>query len=147
MKTLQLLIVCCFVTLFSFANVSNSEKEALISLYNATQGDQWNNSWDLNSAIDTWYGITIVDEKVVEINLSFNNLQGTLPNDIGNLVYLQKMNLGFNKLSGTLPASIGNLKALASLELFMNKFEGDIPKEVGNLNQLEILKLYSNGFT
>ena len=79
MKTLKLIIACCFVTLFSFANVSNSEKDALISLYNATQGDQWINTWDTATTVDTWYGVTVEEGKVVEINLSFNNLQGALP--------------------------------------------------------------------
>ena len=47
MKAIKLTLVCMFLTVFAFANVSTSEKDALISLYNSTQGNQWNTSWNL----------------------------------------------------------------------------------------------------
>ena len=58
----------------SFASVSNSEKEALIALYNSTNGSEWNTTWDLDKSIDTWHGVVILDSKVVSLNLSFNNI-------------------------------------------------------------------------
>ena len=103
MKTLKLTITCLFVTLFTFADVSITEKDALVAIYNSTQGSEWNNTWDLNTSIDTWHGVVVKDNKVVELNLQFNNLQGKLPNSIGNLVHLKKLNLGFNNLDGTFP--------------------------------------------
>ena len=123
MKTFKLTIACLFVTLFTFADVSISEKDALVAIYNSTQGNQWNNTWDINTSIENWYGVVVKDNKVVELNLQFNNLNGKLPSNIGDLAHLKKMNLGFNKLQGTLPASIGDISSLTSLELFMNKFE------------------------
>ena len=70
--------MCFFVTAYSFANISTNEKEALIALYNATNGSEWNSSWNLETSIETWYGVTVEDNKVVEISLQFNNLQGTV---------------------------------------------------------------------
>ena len=90
MKTLKLLAICFFVTAYSFANISSTEKDALIALYNATKGTEWNATWDLNAPIDTWYGIKIEDNKIIEISLPFNNLQGELPEEIGNLMHLKK---------------------------------------------------------
>ena len=92
MKTIKLTLVCILSTLFAFANVSYSEKEALISIYNSTQGNHWNNTWDLESPIESWYGVTVEDGKVIELNLFMNNLQGNLPESIGQLVYLKKIN-------------------------------------------------------
>jgi len=85
MKTLKLLLICLLVSAYSFANVSSSDKAVLIALYNATNGTEWNSSWDLNAAVDTWHGVKLENERVVEINLQFNNLNGELPQEIGSL--------------------------------------------------------------
>ena len=91
MKAIKLTLVCMFLTVFAFANVSTSEKDALISLYNSTQGNQWNTSWNLDSPIESWYGVTVEEGKVVELNLFMNNLEGQLPETIGQLVNLRKL--------------------------------------------------------
>ena len=140
MKILKLILVCFFVTAYAFADISPKEKEALVTLYNSTQGDRWNISWDINESVSTWHGVTIENNKVVEINLEFNNLEGELPNNIGDLVHLKEINLGFNKLNGILPVNLQSLTELRSLELFMNSLEGHIPSELGNLKKLESLK-------
>ena len=129
MKTLKLLLICFLVTAYSYADVSSTDKDALIALYNSTNGADWNSSWDLNASIDKWYGVKLENDKVVEINLQFNNLNGELPQEVGNLSNLKVLNLGFNKLKGNLPASLKNLKELTTLDLFMNGFEGNIPSE------------------
>ena len=147
MKIFKLILVCFFVTTYAFADIYPKEKRALETLYNTTRGDQWNVSWDMNDPVSKWHGVTLENNKVVEINLEFNNLEGQLPKEIGELVYLKRINLGFNKLEGALPTSLENLTELRSLELFMNHFEGHIPSELGNLKKLESLKLYSNKLT
>ena len=110
MKHLKLTIVFFLTAMLSFAEVSNSEKEALVALYNSTNGASWNTTWDLEAPINTWHGVTVQDSKVVGLNLSFNNLKGQLPTEIGNLIHLKSINLGFNKINGTLPESISKLK-------------------------------------
>jgi len=138
MKTYTLVLLCFLVTSFSFSEVSEKEKDALLAFYKATNGEKWNHTWNLDEPLENWYGVTVENDQVVELNLHFNNLQGTLPNEIGNLVNLRKLNLGFNQLEGILPLSLGNLTALVSLELFMNKFEGNLPSEICNLNNLQV---------
>jgi len=147
MKNLNLTLIFLFASLLSFATISNTEKEALVALHTSTNGEQWTKKWDLTADVNSWYGVTIENDKIVELNLAFNNLNGTLPNELGNLVSLRKINLGFNKLSGELPNSLSNLKALTSIELFMNKLEGNIPLFLGELKNLEVLALYSNSFS
>ncbi|MCB0389601.1 MAG: Two component regulator three Y domain protein, partial [Winogradskyella sp.] len=71
MKTYTLIILCFFITTFSFSEVAQSEKEALLALYNSTNGEKWNHTWNLNEPIENWYGVTVQDNKVVEINLHF----------------------------------------------------------------------------
>ena len=144
MKTYKITFILLFVSALAFCNVSNKEKEALISLYNATQGQNWMSSWNLESPVSTWDGVTVEDNKVIALDLSFNNLQGQLPEQIGDLIYLKELVLFRNKLEGSIPASIGNLNELKVLNLAFNKLEGTLPDSIGNLTSLVTLEAFMN---
>eukprot|EP00986_Skeletonema_menzelii_P011701 scaffold6116_cov145-Skeletonema_menzelii.AAC.1 len=65
-----------------------SQLYALSVLYNATNGDSWdNNSGWLDSSSQSecdWYGVTCDDENIVtSVELGFNNLSGSIPTEIG----------------------------------------------------------------
>lgn len=144
MKTIKLTLLFCLVSVLSFASVTVKEKEALISLYNATQGNNWTTTWDLTSPISTWSGVTLKDDKVVALDLSFNNLTGTLPNELGDLVNLESLNLFRNNISGNIPSSIGKLNNLKHLNISFNSLEGELPNSIGNLSSLVSLELFMN---
>src|SRR6476620_326745 len=124
MKRITTLILFFVATASTMANVSASEKEALVKLYKATNGSQWTNKWDLNAPVASWYGIKLQNDKVISIDLSNNNLTGTLPAEITTLTYLQQLNLFKNAISGNIPTTIGNLKQLKTLNLSFNKLSG-----------------------
>ena len=90
MKTITTLFLSFVATASMMANISNSEKEALVKLYKATNGSQWTNKWDLKASETTWFGVKIQNDHVIALNLSNNHLVGQLPAEIGNLVYLQQ---------------------------------------------------------
>jgi Leucine rich repeat len=73
-----------------------------------------------------------------------NNVEGTLPDELGALSALQVLELRYNGISGTIPSSIGQLSKLASLDLRQNKLTGDIPEAVFTLPYLEKLFLFLN---
>lgn len=144
MKTLTLLIVCILTCTATFAQISESEKQALVDLYTNTNGNSWNTSWDLEAPVNTWHGVTIANNKVVGIDLGFNNLKGSIPSSIGNLTNLQSLKLFFNQIEGTIPSEIGNLKNLKVLDLNSNNLVGQIPSSIGNLSQLNEFLVSSN---
>uniref|UniRef100_A0A6B2KWV9 PARP catalytic domain-containing protein n=1 Tax=Arcella intermedia TaxID=1963864 RepID=A0A6B2KWV9_9EUKA len=76
-----------------------------------------------------------------------NNLVGTIPDSIGNLLYMDELTMPGNKLSGTLPSSIGALKNLWFLYLALNELSGTIPEGVGSLTYLTYLDLSANQFS
>ncbi len=125
-----------------------SEMEALMALYHSTNGDNWthNTNWgDFYPNYCYWYGITCDnDSHVVKLELSNNNLTGTIPSDIGNLTELWHLDLGVNNLTGEIPNSIGNLKKLKFLYLWGNKLTGSIPNSIGNLTKLLSLGISFN---
>lgn len=146
MKTLTALFACCFA-LISTAQISTIEKQALIDFFNSTNGSEWFTPWDFEKPESTWHGVSIKDDKVVAIELGFNNLQGEIPATIGDLENLESLKLFFNQIGGTLPEEIGNLKNLKVLDLNSNKISGTIPVSIENLVNLEYLLLSSNNLT
>jgi len=86
----------------------------------------------------TWYGVE-TDEgntAVTEINMSSNNLTGSIPKELGSLTNLKYLDLDNNKLSGSIPKELGSLENLMELEVSGNSLVGTIPPELGNLTKL-----------
>ncbi|XP_058181798.1 probable LRR receptor-like serine/threonine-protein kinase At3g47570 isoform X2 [Rhododendron vialii] len=74
-----------------------------------------------------------------------NGFGGVLPTTIANLSsQLNKLSGGVNQLVGTIPAEISNLVNLAALLLDNNHFKGVIPFEIGKLRNLQQLDLLRN---
>lgn len=115
------------------------------SLYEATDGPNWTNTWDLKEPINTWYGVSTNENGCVSaVNLSSNNLIGLVPFEIRNLYNIDSLVLSDNQLKGTIPSSIGNLKNLVSLQLNHNQLSGTIPDDIGLLKSLQFLDLHHN---
>ncbi len=131
--------------------VPQSEYEALMALYNATTGSGWYNKWDITSnnlSEGNWYGISTENGHITSINLSSNNLRGSIPSQIKDLVYLKELILSNNSnLAGNIPASISELINLETLSLHACQLSGEIPAALGNLNKLQILSLDNNKLT
>eukprot|EP00268_Persea_americana_P024912 TRINITY_DN24288_c2_g1_i1.p1 TRINITY_DN24288_c2_g1~~TRINITY_DN24288_c2_g1_i1.p1 ORF type:complete len:291 (-),score=32.56 TRINITY_DN24288_c2_g1_i1:112-927(-) len=70
------------------------------------------------------------------IDISSNNLTGSIPFTIGDLKELHALNLSNNLLTGPLPTSFGNLNNLESLDLSHNKLNGTIPPEFVRMTSL-----------
>lgn len=130
---------------------ANMDREALVALYNATDGDNWraNANWLTSAPLDDWYGVkTDSDGRVVEVSLWLNKLEGELPPELGNLARLERLILTLNYLSGDIPPELGKLSSLRELIILGNTLTGEIPVELGGLLNLEKLYLsVGNQFT
>ncbi|KAK9116804.1 hypothetical protein Sjap_015751 [Stephania japonica] len=82
--------------------------------------------------------------KLEYLDLSSNQLVGSLPQSIGQLKSLVSIHLSTNKLTGPIPTTIGDMSSLSSLSLRENQINGSIPEELWKLTQLEELDLSSN---
>jgi len=88
-----------------------------------------------------------LSDSLVHLNLRSNQLTGSLPGSISNLVSLSRLNIDNNKLSGSLPSELGQLGNLTQLSAAGNRFSGAIPAGFGGLQQLQWLLLDSNRLT
>lgn len=119
--------------------ISQLQKDALIAIYNATNGASWtkNTNWLSDEPVSEWHGVTVTGNKITKLNFYNNNLTGTLPSEIGNLTGLEYLSFFIgNNLNGTLPPEVGNLTALRLLSFEFNNFTGEIPASYANLTQL-----------
>ncbi|WP_052323402.1 leucine-rich repeat domain-containing protein [Flexithrix dorotheae] len=128
---------------------TDNDKASLKALYTALDGDNWTNNtnWNSNLPLDEWFGITTNAEGcVIKIELEENNLNGTLPIEIGDFKQLEELNLGKNNISGEIPTQISGLASLKILWLNENNLTGQIPAELFNLTNLTNLYLFRNNF-
>ena len=122
-------------------------RDALVALYNATNGPGWKNSenWLSEAPIDEWYGVlTDCDGYLTHLILDWNQLTGPIPPELGNLSELGFLSLESNQLTGPIPPELGNLSELGFLSLESNQLTGPIPSELGNLSDLTYLSLGDN---
>lgn len=138
-----------------------TQRYALAVLYFSTGGAQWEDS--LNFLTEEheceWQsphhengelrGVTecgaLWGDGITTLALWWNNMTGTLPDEIGALTWLRSLTLGINNLHGTIPASLSSMNLF---HLFMNNnnFEGTVPSELAALTDLETASLFSNPF-
>jgi len=102
-----------------------AERQALIDLYNSTDGENWRNNTNWLGELGTectWYGVNCNSEKkyVININLPFNQLRGSIPPSFGSLSNLTHLVLKSNQLTGTIPPELNNLSNLVVLALQYN---------------------------
>ncbi len=126
--------------------ISSDECEALVALYNSTDGDKWtnNSNWLLTNTPCSWYGVTCEESHVTSIDLVWNELNGSMPAALADLTNLQELILSTNQLSGNIPVQLGNLADLETINLGYCQLSGNIPDQLGNLSNLQSLLLMNN---
>jgi len=146
--SISLFFLIFLISIYLHPAISLSERNALIDLYNSTDGDNWidNTNWrnpgDPTQFNDpgtenTWFGVTVNGDNthVIELELHNNGLLGTIPMQLNNLTYLTILDLRYNQLSGTIP-SLSTLNQLEWLRLGSNNLTGDIPTWLNSLTTL-----------
>ncbi|KAI0524047.1 hypothetical protein KFK09_003411 [Dendrobium nobile] len=81
---------------------------------------------------------------MIFLDLSYNDLTGEIPRELGSMYYLMVLNLGHNMLSGPIPDELGSLRYAAVFDLSHNSLEGSIPASLGHLTMLSEIDLSNN---
>ncbi len=150
---------------------SPADKEALVAIFEATDGPTWDASglWASGRPVRDWPGVTVNGDGRVT-GLALQGLGGKLPPELGNLDKLESLSLSGtlneeipsslaslanlsslsisgSRLCGAIPAELGSLNNLTALDLSNNQLSGAIPPELGSLDKLTALDLSSNRLT
>ncbi len=144
------------------------DSSELVKLYNATGGPSWTNhsNWLIpDKPISSWYGIKTNNLGCVEkIELSNNNLQGSLPlidlNTLDTAIFennqltgkipevkipfIKNLNLSQNNISGPFPKELTNWDNIQNLNVSQNQISGGVPPDLGDLCELRALRINNN---
>jgi Leucine-rich repeat (LRR) protein len=138
----------CFLSLLS--GVKSDELQILMKLKSALQSSTTNvfSSWESSNPMCRFAGITCNSEGwVTEIDLSSQNLNGTLPLDsICQLQSLERLSFGNNLLHGPITHDLNKCVKLHYLDLGNNFFTGPVP-DISTLSELQYLHLNNSEFS
>ena len=125
-----------------------SDRNALIALYNATGGQNWRNNanWLSEEPLGDWEGVTTDDRgRVIQLHLVEQQLNGSLPFEMGDLTELKWLSIARNpNLTGAIPPEMAGLTKLEVLYLWENDLTGPVPTWLGDLIELQQLSLGHN---
>uniref|UniRef100_A0ACD5UUY4 Uncharacterized protein n=1 Tax=Avena sativa TaxID=4498 RepID=A0ACD5UUY4_AVESA len=117
------------------ANLTSLEN---VDLY----GNKFSSSLGANNLF--WYLPSLV-----QLDMGMSGLQGSIPDQVGNMTSIKRMYLSDNNLTGTIPATFKNLRNLEELEIYINNINGPVATLLGRLHgkTLDQLKLFENYLT
>lgn len=148
MKNVIMVLLVTTVGVLGYLLYSNSEdpspsapasSESKEVATESTGGDEINLA---NKNLDKVPVDILDDRSVTKLDVSGNNLTGSLPAEIRKLTNLEVLNASSNKMSG-IPAEVGQLSKLKTANFSNNNLSG-LPMELGNLRNLETLDLRGN---
>ena len=79
------------------------------------------------------------------LDLSGNQLGGSIPASFGNMTALTLLHLTENSLTGSIPSSIGAMTALVDVDISSTSVDGVIPTTLTQLTALTFLSLGNCG--
>ncbi|CAI5468674.1 unnamed protein product, partial [Closterium sp. Yama58-4] len=129
------------------AVLPESEWLALEALATAWRGYDGEGTWSKDARCANMRHITCdAQNHVVKLDVANTRTSGSMPELIGNLVYLTALNVGSNRFSGSLPTTFGRLTNLVTLVMGSNKFDGPLPDSISSLPKPELLSIGVNAF-
>jgi Leucine-rich repeat (LRR) protein len=152
-----LLIGSVLFAWFSFSGNPAATEETSTTTPRSTQEDELEEQLregeeTADPALDlSLQNLTAVDDEVFSrteltlLDLSNNNLSGSLQGEIRFLQNLKTLDLSDNNWTGV-PAEIGQLEKLEVLDLSNNPITG-LPHELGSLQNLQLLDLRSTNYS
>ena len=155
MKKCLLGLLCLFISIQLFGQTLESDRLALVAIYNATStginemygGPNFNDitGWNVPGALGDspcgWTGVTCEGGRVTRLDLSMFQVHGPLAPEVGNLGELKYLNIEqggaeLSPMTGEIPPSLGNLQKLEYFEMRGNVFSGTNMQVIGSLTKL-----------
>ncbi|PHT99693.1 hypothetical protein BC332_29481 [Capsicum chinense] len=108
------------------------------------------NAWvraEFTTKYNTYSYKGLMADYMCGIDLSYNELSGEIPKELGNLTEIHALNLSHNHLTGAIPSEFSNLQNIESLDLSYNNLTGSIPTQLLKLTTLAVFTVSNNNLT
>jgi Leucine-rich repeat (LRR) protein len=146
MKNIIIVILILIIISLGIYYVIKNDTNDITSTTTTQPTDIINTKLDLSNKELTEVPIYVFDEvQLTELDLSYNQLQGSIQSQINNLTKLERLDLSNNKMTGV-PAEVGQLTNLKFLNLSNNLLTG-LPYELGDLQNLEYFNISGNNYS
>eukprot|EP01047_Picozoa_sp_COSAG01_P006656 COSAG01_NODE_244_length_20489_cov_21.366748_5_plen_1217_part_00 len=118
------------------AGLLSQDCDAWQALFNATNGEHWKHCSGpagftdpcaCDGAKHFGTGLLCKANAITSLELTMNNLVGSIPAAISQMQALNMLSLPGNHLSGAIPAAIGEMPSLKFLNLWNNHLSGTVP--------------------
>ncbi len=120
---------------------------ALSGFYYATNGTLWNNDYGwLVCEVCNWAGITCENDRVTEIRLPSNNLDGVFNEDFGELEFLKVLDISNNNVNH-FNANMSTLNNLEYIDVSQNGFNTALPDIFGGMGMLKYFDFSTNAIS
>ncbi|HEX6051447.1 MAG TPA: hypothetical protein VFZ21_19345 [Gemmatimonadaceae bacterium] len=132
------------------ATVPVIECQALVALYNNTNGPAWTDAegWGTTNPC-RWQGVQCTEDDhgfVSDLDLQGKGLSGPLPPELGNLDHVGRIILHGNPLTGAIPPELGGLASVRAIRLSFSQLTAPLPVELTNIPTLEILEIWGGTY-
>lgn len=150
----QLITFCALGCLLLLSTTSAApplpEQEAIRDIYNAIPGLSLNADWfkpdnPEENMCTSWRYLSCKNDSITQIEFTFGQWTGFLPNSIANLTNLEKFVIDGNFLTGTIPVGMVNLP-LRVFRIDGNLFYSPFPAQLVNISTLQELSLQKTQF-
>jgi Leucine-rich repeat (LRR) protein len=81
-------------------------------------------------------------QNLIRIDLDNNLIEGSIPNSLYSLTKLRQLDINDNGITGTISTLIGQLSSLSFFQINNNRLTGTIPTELGELSLLGMREKY-----
>ncbi|KAF6167610.1 hypothetical protein GIB67_031193 [Kingdonia uniflora] len=135
-------IPSCFNNFSAMATAQNPNRTYIDFSYNLKLIEK---TLLVTKGMEQEYSITLA--LVTSMDLSANNLSGTIPTEMTSLVGLRWLNLSGNSLTGMIPKNVGSMTSMESLDLSNNHLSGEIPQSMSKITFLGYLNFSYNNLS
>ncbi|XP_077240332.1 uncharacterized protein LOC143881225 [Tasmannia lanceolata] len=130
---------------------NETDRMALLTFKNGIRSDPLNAliSWNNTVHFCMWNGVTCSykHQRVTVLDLSGQNLVGSISPSIFNLTFLREMYLQENNFNGQISQQIGYLFRLRYLNMSFNSLEGEIPSNLSRCMDIQKIDVGNNILT
>ncbi|KAL7543177.1 hypothetical protein ACHAXR_012471 [Thalassiosira sp. AJA248-18] len=97
-----------------------------------------------NNLINTLEGVSQLSDTLTGLHLTYNNLKGSMPDELFGMYRLEILAVSENELSGEIDTRLGKLTNLLEFYCYGNQMTGEIPTEIGLLTKMQIMTFAEN---